>query len=52
MIFQLRALFGHQSFSPGMLTSQIKIIGVPCPVIKKSMASMTTLIEQIIAQSR
>jgi len=37
MIFKLRALLGHQSLSPGILTSQIKIIGVPCPVIKKSM---------------
>jgi hypothetical protein len=36
-IFQLRAVLGRQSFSPGIPTSQIEIIGVPCPVIKKSM---------------
>ena len=37
IIVQLRVVFGRQSFRPGMPTSQIKIIGVPSPVIKKSM---------------
>ena len=36
-MFQLRAVLGRQSFGPGMLTSQIEIIGVLCPVIKNSM---------------
>ena len=38
VIFQLRAVFGLQTLGPDIPTSQIKIIGVPCPVIEKSMA--------------
>ena len=37
VMFQLRAVWGHQILGPGMPTSQIEIIGVPCPVIEKSM---------------
>ena len=46
MMVQLRAVLVRQSFSPGMLTSQIKIIGVPCPVIKKSMCQATLTFKQ------
>ena len=41
--FQLRVVLGRQSFRPGMPTSQIKIIGVPSPVVKKFMYKFISL---------
>ena len=34
---QLRSVLGHQSLGQGIPAPQIKIIGVPCPVIEKFM---------------
>ena len=48
LLFHIRAVLGNQSLSPGMPTSQIKIIGVPCPVIEKSMDSTNF---QILSES-
>ena len=38
VMFQLSADVGRKNLGPGMPTSQIKIIGDPCPLIKKSMS--------------
>ena len=41
VIYQLSAVLGRQNLGLGMPTSQIEIIGVPCPVIEKSMFKLT-----------
>ena len=47
VMFQLGVVLRRQSLGPGMPTPQIKMIGVPCPIIEKSMAQSTDNLDQM-----